>query len=982
MKNLLLITLCLFQLSAFSQYSSTFQNAYNQYPDIPKGLLESVSWANTRMYHLTGLEEESCSQMPRALGVMGLFVDGKNYFRENAKLVANLSGISVQQQLNNPENQILAYANAFNTIYNGYKTQTNSEELSIYFTLNYLSEIPDSGRVNQFALDAQIYQIMRFMKDQEFASTNNFSIKNYDLKHVFGIENFRILSAQKVMLGENSVTNELGDNYSLSAAKSTEYGPAVWNPAPSCNYSSRSGTAISAIVIHTIQGSYAGAISWSQNCSSNVSFHYVLRSSDGQVTQMVMEANKAWHVGSANPYTIGYEHEGWVNQTGWYTEAMYQSSAALSRDIVNSGYGIPALRTFFGAATTGTNTLGNCTKIKGHQHYANQTHTDPGINWNWEKYYKLINNSPSITPVTAASGTLHDSGGAAGNYGNDERLLWLVQPAGATSVSLQFSQFNIEANWDFMLIYDGATTNAPLIGKYTGTTSPGTITSSAGSILIEFRSDCATTAPGWTINYTSSNSGGGNGGTIVLPQANINPGASWKTSDFDILINDVSTQSSVEESYYLALDRVNNTSDWQAQPSKGFVFEEFNNIANWTQQTGTFTINSNRIVNADESLSNTNLYLNVAQSNSVSYLYTWKQKFTGSGTNQRAGLHFMSSNSTLDNRGESYFVFLREGNDKVQIYSVTGNVFTLRTDDNFTIDNNIDYDVKVTYSAATGWIRVYVDGALASSWQDPNPIQSGNSISLRSANSIVEFDDVRMYQSRGSLVNITTGSTGLMRYESIGAQPTGRIIANVKNATTWSVDSDINLLIDKSAPVQSFINDGTGSDLTHFQGLTISGNWDFNDPHSGILEYEYAVGTSSNSDDIIAWTSTTSTNFTEAFTSGVIGQTYYVSIKAINGAGLISQASSNGQTYSSLSLDENKMEQISIFPNPFSTQLNINNLPGKSFVALYDINGKIVFENELEKTNNSINIDHINAGVYQLLIKHNDNSIIKRVIKN
>ena len=63
---------------------------------------------------------------------------------------------------------------------------------------------------------------------------------------------------------------------------------------------------------------------------------------------MVLEQDKAWHVGSENPYTIGYEHEGYVTQPQWYTEAMYIASADLSRDIVNPGYGIPAVRTYYG----------------------------------------------------------------------------------------------------------------------------------------------------------------------------------------------------------------------------------------------------------------------------------------------------------------------------------------------------------------------------------------------------------------------------------------------------------------------------------------------------------------------------------------------------------------------------------------------------------------------------------------------------------
>lgn len=975
MRYTLLVILVTSNFLLFSQNFSS-QQAYNQHPELPKGILEAVSWSNTRMHHLTGQEHESCSGMPQALGIMGLFADGKNYFRENAHLVEELSGISVAQQLANPTNQILAYASAFKAIYNTYINQY-TEAQAVYLTLNQLSEIPDSGAVNKFAIDAQIYQIMHFMNDEEFASLHQFSVKNYDLKSVFGIENLKILKSKKILLSEQAIKNEAGNNYSISVLKSTEYAPAIWNPAPSCNYNSRSGVAISAITIHTIQGSYAGAISWSQNCASNVSFHYVIRSSDGQVTQMVLEENRAWHVGSENSYTIGYEHEGWVDQTGWYTEAMYQSSADLSRDIVNSGYGIPPLRTFFGDATTGINVLGNCTKIKGHQHYPSQSHTDPGINWNWEKYYKLINQNPAVTTITSTSGSLYDSGGETGDYGNDERLLWLIQPPNTATITLDFTQFSLENNWDFMFIYDGATTDATLIGKYTGTNSPGIITSTGGSLLIEFRSDCATVAAGWSANFTSVST------TLAVPETAILAGTTWKTSDFDVYINDVSTQSTISERYYLVADRDNSTNPWTA--SNGFMTDDFNSLGSWTQQTGVFTINNGRLENTDEGLSNTNLHIPFSQTNTTTYLYTWTQQFKGTGNNQRAGLHFMCSDVTLTNRGESYFVFLREGNDKVQIYSVTNDVFTLQTDDNFTINNLTDYEVKVSHSPTTGWIRVYVNGVLASSWQDPNPLQSGNGISFRTANSQVEFDELKIYQNRSNLVHITTGTGGDMRYESINAEHSGRIYALSKDIQNWSSVDTADFLIDKTSPVQNFINDGAGSDLSHFQGLTISGNWSFTDIHSDIVQYEYAVGTSPNSDDVIAWSNTgTATSFTESFTSGVIGQTYYVSVKATNGAGLTAQSSSNGQIYSQddLFLEDNQLDQVVVFPNPFTDQLTIRHLPGITTAVLYDINGKIVFSGEVDTQNERIYIGNITAGVYQLVLIHNEHKMMRKVIKN
>ena len=67
-----------------------FDKAYLAYPEIPKGMLEAVSFTMTRFYHVLATGEESCVGLPRVYGVMGLTLDGKNYFRNN--LLKSLPG--------------------------------------------------------------------------------------------------------------------------------------------------------------------------------------------------------------------------------------------------------------------------------------------------------------------------------------------------------------------------------------------------------------------------------------------------------------------------------------------------------------------------------------------------------------------------------------------------------------------------------------------------------------------------------------------------------------------------------------------------------------------------------------------------------------------------------------------------------------------------------------------------------------------------
>lgn len=973
----LLIVLLLVASHTFGQNTNSFQQAYTQNPFVPTGLLEAVSYSNTHMREITNSDLPSCLGIPLPYGIMGLFENGAGYFLENGKLVAQLSGHSIVEQKSSIDLQVLAYAKAFNTLMQQ-QTSTiasKNDPEKIYTCLQQLSEIPDSGIVNMFARDAQIFEYLRFMNSTEKAQIHQFQVHNFDLSEVFGADNYLVLSAKRVSFTPNGILSDKNQQYTVSTTKSTQYGPAIWNPAPSCNFSSRNGVAISAITIHTIQGSYAGAISWSQNCTSSVSYHYVIRSSDGQVTQMVLEENKAWHVGSENPYTIGYEHEGFVNDPSWYTEAMYQNSAALSRDIVNSGYGIPALRTYFGASSASTQTLGSCTKIKGHQHYPNQTHTDPGINWNWEKYYRLINDNPTINTLTSTSGNNYDSGGAAGNYTDDERLITVIEPTNATSVTLNFTAFSLEINYDYLFIYDGNSINAPLIGTYSGTTSPGSITSSSGALTLEFRSDCGTVASGWAASWTSIVP------NTTPPSTSIENLGDWKTMDWTANFTD-NAVGTVSEHYYMAGAKPSGYNGWKANTSLGFLNEDFqDNSTDWTTQTDIWSITNSAYVNSDINLTNTNAYMSVQQNDQSSYLYHWKQNITSSGSNQRAGLHFFCSDPTLPNRGNSYFVYFRNSTNKAEIYEVVNDVFTMQTAVPCTVNTNEVYDYKVTYNPQTGWIRVFVNGTLTTEWQDPSPLISGNSISLRTGNCTVEYDNVRVYKSRGTNSTISVGPSSAFFVQSENASSTGLVRSFVLDDTDlWSAEDYELYKVDWTQPVIDVIADGSASDIDTTYSATLEGNWTASDPHSEILDFEIAIGTTALGTDIQNWTSNgLSSVISHVLSNPIYDQLYFISLRATNGAQLTNELASDGVRYveqpSSAELSE-LLNNISVYPNPATTQLTLSNLPFEVQVKLYSSEGRIVYTGS---SNSSIDLSNFSNGMYQLVLFVSDQFIVKKI---
>src|SRR5690242_17025242 len=99
---------------------------------------------------------------------------------------------------------------------------------------------------------------------------------------------------------------------------STDYGPAIWSPTCNPNYYT-SGNGHHFCVIHDMEGYYLTTISTMDSCSySAASVYYCVNglqdtSTDhpaGEITQLVREANYAWHVCCWNTWMFGTEHEG------------------------------------------------------------------------------------------------------------------------------------------------------------------------------------------------------------------------------------------------------------------------------------------------------------------------------------------------------------------------------------------------------------------------------------------------------------------------------------------------------------------------------------------------------------------------------------------------------------------------------------------------------------------------------------------------
>jgi hypothetical protein len=173
------------------------------------------------------------------------------------------------------------------------------------------------------------------------------------------------------------------------AAAAVDFPGAVWRPSP--NYNSRGGHAVHAIVIHTCEGNYSGCWSWLRNSAAGASAHYVVNESGSEVTQLVRESNRAWHVAasydcsrvsghdcgkngkSVNTFSVGIEHGGFASQKS-FPAGQIDTSARLTCDI-SKGHNIPRDRLH----------------VLSHGQLQPWNRTDPGKNWPWSTYMSKVN---------------------------------------------------------------------------------------------------------------------------------------------------------------------------------------------------------------------------------------------------------------------------------------------------------------------------------------------------------------------------------------------------------------------------------------------------------------------------------------------------------------------------------------------------------------------------------------------------------------
>jgi len=89
----------------------------------------------------------------------------------------------------------------------------------------------------------------------------------------------------------------------------------------------------------------------------------------------------------------------------------------------------------------------------------------------------------------------------------------------------------------------------------------------------------------------------------------------------------------------------------------------------------------------------------------------------------------------------------------------------------------------------------------------------------------------------------------------------------------------------------------------------------------------------------------------------------------------------NGLWYAdlSVSISDNIQNECTVYPNPVSEILYLNNIPDNATITLFDGGARIVYS-ENSTNRNSIDLSNYAPGIYVLRIENAGNPIFKKIV--
>ncbi len=700
----------------------------------------------------------------------------------------------------------------------------------------------------------------------------------------------------------------------------------------------------------------------------------------GNCSQAVQSVTNAFHaVGIGNAYVSGV-------QSNFIADNAIFCQAPANVDFVNQSNNGGSYSWDFGDGTTTSNLINPTHVYNNYGTYTVKLVADGG-NCGIDsitklQYISVLPSNPCIVTMpqtgslttTACNGILYDNGGT-NNYSDNSDVTTIISPNGATSVTLTFTNFSFETNYDYLYVYDGNSTSSTLIGKYTGTTLPngGTITSTTGNITLRQTSDGGQTDTGFIVNWLCSY-------PTVAPDCN------FKISDTTnctgvISFTDIST---------------NGPNNWLWNFGDGTT-SNFQHPSHIYQSNGTYTVKlyTSNAYGADSLIKN-----NVVSINKP--------------------IDPIIPNDTA-NCGATSFVFHASGNGTIKWFNSptatlpidTGSVFntnTLNSTTTYYIESQVNapsiYGAKTDNSGGGGYfnstgvhylvfdclspskiksVKIYANSAGSRTFQLQNStgtVLASKTVSVPKDTSRVILDFNIPVQNNLRLAgpdnpNLYRNNAGVNYPYQIG----NNIVIKYSSATTnptsyyyyfydWEVQGEacrsnrlpLNAYINTTNPTPSYTYNANSLNV-NFTNTTTQGNtylWHFGD------------GTTS-----------TQANPTHTYSSS---GSYNVNLIATNACGVDSITNNINVV---LSINENNpLSNLSIYPNPTNSMLYIQ-LPTltseKLQLQLVSITGQFIWNNTYESSNSAFNttidMSMFAKGIYYLRVQQQNQLTVRKVIK-
>lgn len=347
---------------------------------VPADLLKAIAFTETRWSMVEGAEHDGTEP---AHGVMGLR-------DERLARAAQLSGFDPEDLRHDERANLLAAA-------------------------ALLSSIADEQGVDRADLGDWAQAVGEFSGIEDADARRHYVVSGVYKALQDGATRVEEDGTLVASLEPREVTPDYPSLGSIFAA-SPDYARAVYRPSPNWNFrpAGAAGTP-KMVIIHTCEGGYSGCWGWLRNTAAGASAHYVVSESGSEITQLVLEARRAWHLAatysssrnggrlggyngvSGNHFTIGIEHAGFASQSS-FPSGQIEASARLVCDITRD-HKIPRDKYH----------------VVGHGQLQPSNRTDPGRNWPWTHYLNRVRahcGSGTSTPPSSGNAIIVDSNNA------------------------------------------------------------------------------------------------------------------------------------------------------------------------------------------------------------------------------------------------------------------------------------------------------------------------------------------------------------------------------------------------------------------------------------------------------------------------------------------------------------------------------------------------------------------------------------------